>query len=61
MRLLEVPPGASAAELESALKAALIGRLDLADSVIVYRDGSASWWRLLRCACVSESSGFAVL
>jgi hypothetical protein len=38
MQLLETPPGTSAAELESTLIAALVGRLDLANSVLVYRE-----------------------
>jgi hypothetical protein len=39
MQLVEAPPGTSTAELESFLAAVLVGRLDLADSVIVYREG----------------------
>ncbi len=39
LQLVQAPPGGSSAELESALKAVLVGQLDLADAVLVYRDG----------------------
>jgi hypothetical protein len=38
LQLAQAPPGDSSAELESALKAALVGQFDLADAVLVYRD-----------------------